>query len=126
MLFRSRDRRLQRLTLDSDEAQGPHTHFTLYLNFPSLFLSFPPPLPPSLSTFPPPPSLVEEEAGIRAAGASLQQQLSGARASLASLEQSRMALEKDLGCKRNSLLIDLHKCLAHRARYPSVTALSGH
>ncbi|XP_062311834.1 tektin-4 [Osmerus eperlanus] len=75
---------------------------------------------------PPQLSLVEEEAQIRARRDSLQQQLSGARASLASLEQSRMALEKDLGCKRHSLLIDLHKCLAHRARYPSVTALSGH
>uniref|UniRef100_A0A674DJ39 Tektin n=1 Tax=Salmo trutta TaxID=8032 RepID=A0A674DJ39_SALTR len=57
---------------------------------------------------------------------SLQQQLSAARSSLSHLEESRMVLEKDIGCKTHSLLIDRDKCMSHRTRYPTFIALSGY
>uniref|UniRef100_A0A3B5AM13 Tektin n=1 Tax=Stegastes partitus TaxID=144197 RepID=A0A3B5AM13_9TELE len=63
---------------------------------------------------------------IDATVASLHQQLSEARGSLSHLEESRMALEKDISCKTHSLFIEREKCMTHRKRYPTVSALSGY
>ncbi|XP_052384762.1 tektin-4 isoform X1 [Oncorhynchus keta] len=71
-------------------------------------------------------SLVGEAGQISQTMSSLQQQLSAARSSLSHLEESRMVLEKDIGCKTHSLLIDRDKCMSHRTRYPSIIALSGY
>ncbi|XP_045079339.1 tektin-4 isoform X2 [Coregonus clupeaformis] len=71
-------------------------------------------------------SLVGEVGQISQTMSSLQQQLSAARSSLSHLEESRMALEKDIGCKTHSLLIDREKCMSHRTRYPTIIALSGY
>ncbi|KAM9314318.1 tektin-4 [Pholidichthys leucotaenia] len=71
-------------------------------------------------------SLEREVKQIEASLATLQQQLSEARGSLSHLEESRMALEKDITCKTNSLFIDREKCMAHRKRYPTSSALSGY
>ncbi|CAB1344349.1 unnamed protein product [Coregonus sp. 'balchen'] len=70
--------------------------------------------------------LVGEVGQISQTMSSLQQQLSAARSSLTHLEESRMALEKDIGCKTHSLLIDREKCMSHRTRYPTIIALSGY
>ncbi|XP_041839520.1 tektin-4 [Melanotaenia boesemani] len=71
-------------------------------------------------------SLEEEVRQIDASVASLNQKLSEARSSLSHLEESRMALEKDINCKTNSLFIDREKCMTHRKRYPTISALSGY
>ncbi|XP_045546783.1 tektin-4 isoform X2 [Salmo salar] len=71
-------------------------------------------------------SLVGEVGQISQTMSSLQQQLSAARSSLSHLEESRMVLEKDIGCKTHSLLIDRDKCMSHRTRYPTFIALSGY
>ncbi|XP_038127792.1 tektin-4 [Cyprinodon tularosa] len=57
---------------------------------------------------------------------SLKKKLSEARGSLSHLEESRMALQKDINCKINLLFIDREKCMTHRKRYPSISALSGY
>ncbi|XP_036405894.1 tektin-4 [Megalops cyprinoides] len=71
-------------------------------------------------------SLVDEVSEITGTMAALREKLAEARQSLGDLEDTRMALEKDIGCKTNSLLIDREKCMAHRTRYPTVIALSGY
>ncbi|XP_042246321.1 tektin-4 isoform X1 [Thunnus maccoyii] len=71
-------------------------------------------------------SLEGEVRQIDATLASLQQQLSEARGSLSHLEESRMALEKDIMCKTNSLFIERDKCMTHRKRYPTISTLSGY
>ncbi|TSK18064.1 Tektin-4 [Bagarius yarrelli] len=55
-----------------------------------------------------------------------QQQLCDTRDSLARLEENRLLLEKEIGCKTNSLFIDQEKCMKQRLLYPSMIALSGH
>lgn len=37
-----------------------------------------------------------------------------------------MSLEKDIAVKTNSLFRDRHKCMAHRAHYPTVLQLAGY
>lgn len=71
-------------------------------------------------------SLEAEENQIHATVESLQQQLSEARGSLSFLEESRMAIEKDIACKTNSLFIERDKCMTKRKRYPTVSTLSGY
>ncbi|XP_004539120.1 tektin-4 [Maylandia zebra] len=71
-------------------------------------------------------SLEGEVKQIDATLASLQQKLSKARESLSRLEESRMALEKDINCKTHSLFIEREKCMTHRKRYPTTSALSGY
>lgn len=71
-------------------------------------------------------SLEGEVRQLDATLASLRQQLSEARGSLSHLEESRFALEKDIGCKTHSLFIERDKCMTHRKRYPTVSALSGY
>ncbi|XP_010904330.2 tektin-4 [Esox lucius] len=71
-------------------------------------------------------SLVDEVDQISRSISSLQRQLSAARSSLADLERSRLVLEKGVGSKTHSLLIDREKCMAQRTRYPTVIALSGY
>ncbi|XP_054897405.1 tektin-4 [Poeciliopsis prolifica] len=71
-------------------------------------------------------SLEGEVRQIEASLESLKQKLSEARSSLSLLEESRMALEKDINCKTNSLFIDREKCMTHRKRYPTVSVLSGY
>ncbi|XP_068995842.1 tektin-4 [Embiotoca jacksoni] len=71
-------------------------------------------------------SLEGEVKQIDASLTSLQQQLSEARGSLSHLEESRMALEKDVNCKTHSLFIEREKCMTHRQRYPTTSALSGY
>lgn len=56
----------------------------------------------------------------------LKEKLLEAEQSLRNLEDTRMALEKDMVVKANSLRIDRQQCLAHRARYPTVLQLSGY
>ncbi|XP_060755564.1 tektin-4 [Neoarius graeffei] len=71
-------------------------------------------------------SLLGEVEQISGSVCALQQQLCEARDSVARLEESRMLLEKDIGCKTHSLLIDREKCLKHRTLYPAVLTLSGY
>ncbi|XP_008405199.1 tektin-4 isoform X2 [Poecilia reticulata] len=71
-------------------------------------------------------SLEGEVRQIDASLESLKQKLSEARSSLSRLEESRMALEKDISCKTNSLFIEREKCMIHRKRYPTVSVLSGY
>ncbi|XP_053471515.1 tektin-4 [Ictalurus furcatus] len=71
-------------------------------------------------------SLLGEVEQISGSVCALQQQLYEARDSLARLEENRMLLEKDIGCKTHSLLIDREKCLKHRTLYPTVLTLSGY
>ncbi|KAM4820326.1 tektin-4 [Thomomys bottae] len=56
----------------------------------------------------------------------LREKLQDAELALRNLEDSRMALEKDLAVKANSLFIDREKCMAHRHRYPSILRLAGY
>ncbi|KAI5620295.1 tektin-4 [Silurus asotus] len=71
-------------------------------------------------------SLLSEVDQISAGVCALQQQLREALGSLTRLEETRMLLEKDIGCKTHSLLIDREKCLKHRTLYPTVLILSGY
>uniref|UniRef100_A0A8C6TYI2 Tektin n=1 Tax=Neogobius melanostomus TaxID=47308 RepID=A0A8C6TYI2_9GOBI len=79
-----------------------------------------------LYVHPPQLSLEAEEKQIYASVDSLEQQLSQARGSLAFLEESRMATEKDIACKANSLFIERDKCMTKRKRYPTMSTLSGY
>ncbi|KAF4015450.1 hypothetical protein G4228_007261 [Cervus hanglu yarkandensis] len=58
--------------------------------------------------------------------AALKEKLLEAEQSLRNLEDTRMSLEKDIAVKTNSLFIDRHKCMAHRAYYPTVLQLAGY
>ncbi|XP_076845575.1 tektin-4 [Brachyhypopomus gauderio] len=71
-------------------------------------------------------SLLDEVEQISGSVQALQGQLAEARASLAQLEDSRLLLQKDIGCKTHSLLIDREKCMRHRTHYPNVLTLSGY
>ncbi|XP_061737258.1 tektin-4 [Nerophis ophidion] len=71
-------------------------------------------------------SLEKEARQINATLASLQQELSDARRSLSHLEETRMALEKDIMCKANTLFIEREKCMTQRKLYPTISTLSGY
>ncbi|KAH0631765.1 hypothetical protein JD844_019536 [Phrynosoma platyrhinos] len=56
----------------------------------------------------------------------LKKKLLDSEQALRNLEDSRMNLEKEIAVKTNSIFIDRQKCMAHRARYPTVLRLSGY
>lgn len=56
----------------------------------------------------------------------LLQRLNDAEAALKNLQDARMALEKDISNKTNSIYIDKDKCMTHRTRYPTATKLQGY
>uniref|UniRef100_A0A8C4XH05 Tektin n=1 Tax=Erpetoichthys calabaricus TaxID=27687 RepID=A0A8C4XH05_ERPCA len=70
--------------------------------------------------------LVSEVGEITESIESLQKKLEEAKQSLSSMEDTRMALEKEIGNKKNSLFIDRDKCMTHRTRYPPVNRLLGY
>ncbi|XP_032701838.1 tektin-4 isoform X1 [Lontra canadensis] len=70
--------------------------------------------------------LVSEVEELDTSLAVLKEKLLEAEQSLRNLEDTRMHLEKDLAVKTNSLFIDRQKCMAHRARYPTVLQLAGY
>ncbi|XP_006637103.2 tektin-4 [Lepisosteus oculatus] len=70
--------------------------------------------------------LVSEVGQITDSIEALKQKLELSRESLRNLEDTRMALEKEIACKANSLFIDRDKCMTHRTRYPTVIRLTGY
>uniref|UniRef100_A0A8C7ET40 Tektin n=1 Tax=Neovison vison TaxID=452646 RepID=A0A8C7ET40_NEOVI len=70
--------------------------------------------------------LVNEVEELNTSLAALKEKLLEAEQSLRNLEDTRMHLEKDLAVKTNSLFIDRQKCMAHRARYPTILQLAGY
>nr|XP_020742103.1 tektin-4 isoform X1 [Odocoileus virginianus texanus] len=70
--------------------------------------------------------LVSEVEELNLSLAALKEKLLEAEQSLRNLEDTRMTLEKDIAVKTNSLFIDRHKCMAHRAHYPTVLQLAGY
>jgi len=56
----------------------------------------------------------------------LKYRLAESENSLRDLEDTRMALEKEIAVKSNSLFIDRDKCMTVRTRYPTVIKLSGY
>ncbi|KAI8796600.1 tektin-4 [Biomphalaria glabrata] len=56
----------------------------------------------------------------------LKQKLNDAQNSLKDLQDNRMALEKEIAIKKNSIFIDRDKCLTVRNRFPSRTKLQGY
>lgn len=56
----------------------------------------------------------------------LKKELLQSEQALTNLEDTRMSLEKEIAIKANSLFIDRQKCMAHRARYPTVMKLAGY
>ncbi|XP_053131632.1 tektin-4 [Hemicordylus capensis] len=70
--------------------------------------------------------LISEVEELTASIAALKKQLLEAEQSLRNLEDSRMSLEKEIAVKANSLFIDRQKCMAHRARYPTVLKIAGY
>jgi len=71
-------------------------------------------------------NLVNEVHEIARSVDSLMQKLNDAENSLKDLQDNRMALEKDIAIKKNSLFIDRQKCMTHRTRYPSTLKLQGY
>lgn len=72
------------------------------------------------------PRLTSEVEELNVSLAALKEKLLEAEQSLLNLEDTRMALEKDMAVKANSLTIDRQHCLAHRTHYPTVLQLSGY
>ncbi|KAI4559305.1 hypothetical protein R6Z07F_018451 [Ovis aries] len=70
--------------------------------------------------------LMSEVEELNLSLAALKEKLLEAEQSLRNLEDTRMSLEKDIAVKTNSLFIDRHKCMAHRAHYPTVLQLAGY
>ena len=56
----------------------------------------------------------------------LKNQLNQAENSLKDLQDNRMALEKEISVKKNSIFIDRDKCMTVRTRYPSTIKLQGY
>lgn len=71
-------------------------------------------------------NLVGEVHEIARSVDALMQKLNEAENALKDLQDNRMALEKDIGIKTNSLFIDREKCVTHRQRYPSTLKLQGY
>lgn len=71
-------------------------------------------------------NLVGEVHEIARSVDALMQKLNDAENALKDLQDSRMALEKDIAIKKNSLFIDKDKCMSHRTRYPSTLKLQGY
>uniref|UniRef100_A0A8C9A8W9 Tektin n=1 Tax=Prolemur simus TaxID=1328070 RepID=A0A8C9A8W9_PROSS len=70
--------------------------------------------------------LMSEVEELNMSLAALREKLLEAEQSLRNLEDTRMSLEKDIAVKTNSLFVDRQKCMAHRARYPTVLQLAGY
>ncbi|XP_006873991.1 PREDICTED: tektin-4-like [Chrysochloris asiatica] len=70
--------------------------------------------------------LVSEVEELNMSLTALKEKLLEAEQSLRNLEDTRMSLEKDIAVKVNSLFIDRQKCMAHRARYPTILRLAGY
>ncbi|XP_030156869.1 tektin-4 [Lynx canadensis] len=70
--------------------------------------------------------LASEVEELNTSLAALKEKLLEAEQSLRNLEDTRMSLEKDITVKTNSLFIDRHKCMAHRAHYPTTLQLAGY
>lgn len=70
--------------------------------------------------------LVSEVGEITGSIENLQLRLKQAEQSLHELEDTRMALEKEIAIKTNSLFIDKEKCMTVRQRYPTTVKLSGY
>lgn len=75
---------------------------------------------------PPQYGLVSEVHELAASTDALIQTLYQAENRLKELQDQRMALEKDISIKKNTLFIDREKCMTHRTRYPSITKLQGY
>lgn len=71
-------------------------------------------------------NLVGEVHEIARSVDALMQKLNEAESALKDLQDNRMALEKDIAIKTNSLFIDREKCVTHRQRYPSTLKLQGY
>lgn len=71
-------------------------------------------------------NLVGEVHEIARSVDALMQKLNEAENALKDLQDNRMALEKDISIKTNSLFIDGQKCVTHRQRYPSTLKLQGY
>jgi len=56
----------------------------------------------------------------------LLKKLGDAEQSLKNLQDHRMAIEKDISTKQNTLFIDREKSVPHRTRYPTVSQLQGY
>jgi hypothetical protein len=52
--------------------------------------------------------------------------LNDAEVSLKALQDQRMATEKDISNKKNTLFIDREKAMSHRPRYPTNAKLQGY
>ena len=70
--------------------------------------------------------LVAEVGEITESIERLKSSLQSAINSLHDLEDTRMALEKEIAIKTNSIFIDHEKCLNLRTRYPTVIKLTGY
>ncbi|NXX92522.1 TEKT4 protein, partial [Centropus bengalensis] len=70
--------------------------------------------------------LVSEVEELTESIASLKKKLMESEQSLRNLEDTRMNLEREIAVKTNSIFIDKQKCMAHRARYPTVFRLAGY
>ncbi|XP_042294189.1 tektin-4 [Sceloporus undulatus] len=70
--------------------------------------------------------LVSEVGELTASIEALKEKLEGSEQALVNLEATRMNLEKEIAVKANSIFIDRQKCMAHRARYPTVLKLAGY
>ena len=71
-------------------------------------------------------SLVHEVHEIAGSVDALMQRLNDAEHALKDLQDDRMALEKEISIKTNSLFIDKDKCMTHRTRYPTAIKLQGY
>ncbi|XP_077173082.1 tektin-4 [Paroedura picta] len=70
--------------------------------------------------------LISEVGELTESIEALKKKLLDSEQSLRNLEDTRMNLEKEIAVKANSLFIDRQKCMAHRARYPTVLRLAGY
>ncbi|XP_064622368.1 tektin-4-like [Lineus longissimus] len=70
--------------------------------------------------------LVEEVHQIAASVDALHEQLNQSENSLKAMMDTRMALEKEILHKKNSIFIDKEKCMTHRTRYPTILRLQGY
>jgi tektin-4 len=75
---------------------------------------------------PPQYGLIDEVHLISSSIDTLLQKLNEAENSLKCLQDQRMALEKDISIKKNTLFIDREKCIPHRTRYPTTSKLQGY
>jgi tektin-4 len=70
--------------------------------------------------------LVDEVHQLSLSVDALLSKLNDAELSLKNLQDQRMAVEKDISNKKNTLFIDREKSVPHRTRYPTITQLQGY